>query len=386
VCGITGYLGESKKPIATYQIITKLFEKTESRGMDAAGFWGTQAGRDGKIIFHKEPIKASLLVKKEIWRKVARLNPNLLLCHARAASQGVGEPSHNFNNHPFVSHNRLIGLVHNGRITDQEYQALKQKYEVLSECDSEILLRVFEGAEKYSRKAKEEFPDFSAHIAARFAGLRDIFSLVNQGHMAVAIGERQDNSRFLWLFRNIHRSLYLVDMRETLGQIFFCSTPEIWQDAIGACESVHAYIGKSHKIIEVPPEEIWFFKITSDAPQVEKVQRFDIARDNDYKQWVYDGERLTINRRNADVEVVCRLDENEDVIKGEKNPNPLPEYNIHEFQTWCQKIKEKVNDIEAQTLIMTQEGSLTLSDFNELMQSLEHNERDMEGILKLLEG
>jgi len=379
-------LGDSKKPLVTYQIITKLFEKTESRGQDAAGFWGTQPGKNGKVIYHKEPIKATVLVKKEIWRRIARLNPNLLLCHARAASQGVGEPCRNFNNHPFVSHNRLVGLVHNGRITDQEYQALKQKYEVLSECDSEILLRIFEGAERYAKKAKEEFPAFSTHVASRFAGLRDIFSVVNQGHMAVAIGERHENARYLWLFRNMHRSLWVADLRESLGQVFFCSTPEIWQDAVASCSSVQNFLGKSQKLIEVPPEEIWYFKTTADNPHIERVQRFDVSKDYDYKPWAFEGDRQVVNRSEPAAEVISKLDDNEEVVKGEKPPSALPPYNISGLQSWCQKIKDRVNDIETQALIMTQEGCITLNDFNELVQSMEQSERDMEGILRLLEG
>ncbi len=347
--------------------------------MDAAGFWGTHS-RDNKIIFHKEPIKSSLLVKKEIWRKVAKFNPNLLLCHARAASQGVGEPLHNCNNHPFVSNNRLIGLVHNGRIADQEYTALKEKYEVFSECDSEILLRVFEGAEKY--KTKNEFLNFDTHIASRFSGLRDIFSLINEGHMAVAIGERDKNNRYLWLFRNVYRTLWLVDLRETLGQVFFCSTPEIWQNAVSSIED--SYIGKSQKLIELPPQEIWFFKITADNPYVDKAQRFNVDRGSENAQWGFEGERLPINRQIPEVETICKLDENDSLIKGPRLPGDVP-YDIHEFQMWCRKIKEKVDAVEVQALVMTQEASITFDDFKMALEGLKDSERELDGTLRLLE-
>lgn len=386
MCGIAGYLGESKNTQATYQLITRLFEKTEARGVDAAGFWGTQAGKDGKIIFHKEPIKSSLLIKKEIWRRTSRLNLNLLLVHARQASQGVGEPNSNKNNHPFVSNNRYIGLVHNGRITDAEYQSLKTKYETFSECDSEILLRVFEAAERYGKQAKADFPDLSSHIAARFCGLRDIFSLVNYGHMAVAIGERHENARYLWLFRNMHRSLWIVDMREELGQVFFCSTPEIWQDAVRACDNLHNIIGRSHKLIEVPPEEIWFFKITNDNPNVQKVQRYDVARDNDLRIWHYDGERVNINRKSPEVEVISKLDNNELVVKGERPETIAQIYDMREFKIKMERLVDKIRSIETQTEILTQEQSITVGDFNQLLESLDIHDRDLEGTLKMLEG
>ena len=70
MCGICGFIGESKKPVLTYQIITNLLEKSEIRGIDATGFWGTENGVDGSVIYHKEPIRSSDFVKKK-WLEVS---------------------------------------------------------------------------------------------------------------------------------------------------------------------------------------------------------------------------------------------------------------------------------------------------------------------------
>jgi predicted glutamine amidotransferase len=382
MCGIAGFIGESTKPIITYQLITRLFEKTETRGVDAAGFWGAQPGVHGKIIFHKEPIKSSALVKKDIWKKLARLNPNLLIVHARQASQGVGEPANNKNNHPFVNEDRTIALIHNGRITNEEYTALKNKYEVYSDCDSEILLRIFEGAE---RKAADEFGDEFEDISVRLSGLKDIFSYINHGHMAVAIGEQHNNGgRSLWLFRNAHRSLWTVDMRESLGQIFFCSTPEIWQDAVRCCPGLESHIGKSQKLIEVPTEEVWYFHTDVYTPHARTVQRFSVAR-GEYRPWVYDGNKLNIPRKDIKNEVICRLDNN-DIVRTPPARPIDPGIDVKKITQRVERIKQQIENVQIQSDLVVNEGSLTLADYEDLLQALEMTDRDLEGILKTIGG
>ena len=141
---------------------------TEIRGTDAAGFWGIS--KKGTIYYHKEPVRSTQLVQSSSWRNVGQEEMDLLLVHTRQASQGVGMPQQNRNNHPFTSSDRCIGLVHNGRIP--EYNSLRRRYEVNSECDSEILLRIFEQGTE------------------RLDGIKDIWGQVQIGQMAVAIGEK----------------------------------------------------------------------------------------------------------------------------------------------------------------------------------------------------
>ncbi len=241
MCGISGFIGESKNLKISHRLITALFRECEIRGDDAAGFWGSEVG-NGDIVYHKEPVKSSEFVQKRIWKDLANLNLNMLLVHARGASVGVGTPSDNKNNHPFVNTSRSIGLVHNGRIPDVEYDVLVKKYEVNSKCDSEILLRIFEAGETYPEIEKTHIGpgEVDEQIANRLLGLRDIWSYIDKGHMAVAIGERaNEHDRNLFLFRNKWRSLWIIDCRKDLGQVFFCSTPEIWNAAFRS-----AHVGK----------------------------------------------------------------------------------------------------------------------------------------------
>lgn len=151
---------------------------------------------------------------------VEYFNPYLFLGHARAATQG--NPKENKNNQPFVSENKKICLVHNGRVDD--YEKLKSRYKLESDCDSEILLRIFESTQS----------------------IADLITL--QGPSAGAIASADDKS--LWLFRNEDRPLWLIDLREALGQIFFCSTLDIWLQTRQA--------NLSEKIYPILDNEAWY--------------------------------------------------------------------------------------------------------------------------------
>jgi hypothetical protein len=180
------------------------------------------------------------LIQGQIWRAVKNFNANLLLVHARAAS--YGEPSANINNHPFVSSDWNLGLVHNGCIT--EYDELRLKYEVLSRCDSEILLRMIEAGPN------------------RLEGIQTVLSHIRAGHMAVAVGEKGTSSRDLYLFRNQHRTLWAFDLRDTLGQIFFCSTPDIWLEAVAQCRLSRRFLGRE-TMVDLPTNEVWHLQTNS---------------------------------------------------------------------------------------------------------------------------
>lgn len=396
MCGIAGFIGESKKPILTYQLITKLFEKSESRGIDAAGYWGTESGDKGKVLYHKEPCKASNFVKKDMWKQVCGHNPNLLLVHTRGASKGVGEPSVNYNNHPHTSLDKSIGLIHNGRVDDVEYNTLKQKYSIVSQCDSEILLRIFESGETYSpQELQKSFG--SADKPERLAGIRDVFSLINEGHMAVAVGERgEDGSRMMWLFRNRYRPLWVIDMREPLGQVFFVSEPSIWEEAVDSCSGIKS-LTRTQKLIELPTEEIWYFKINTEQICPKNVQRYEVCREETLSPWEYDGKKIDLQKRSVQFEVVTRLDSKDQIIPLHK-PKPLPqvikfeeeepfekedmedEFLLRDVEKKCDEIIDLVNNIKTYAEQLVNEQSVQIHDMEELLQSLELQRQDLEGL------
>lgn len=191
-----------------------------------------------------------------------------------------------------------MSLVHNGRIA--EFDALKSKFNVASECDSEVLLRIIEAAPlRYKEKELEKFT-LSKEAAYRLAGIKDIYSLINDGHMAVAMGEVLNGKKYLWIFRNIHRSLWLVDLRESLGQIFFCSTPEIWNQSIIKCRNIY-----KHALLEVKPEEIWCFKHDKEID----VFHCKVNRHKEYTEFKKNGKVYPIQKREITNNVIGLIKE-----------------------------------------------------------------------------
>lgn len=268
MCGISGYIGLSKDPKLTYSLATSLFNHLESRGTDAAGVWGVEAGSTGSILYHKEPGKSSDFIETDFWNNVQKYNPDLLLMHARATSPGIGHASINKNNHPFVTEDKEIGLIHNGNI--HEFEFLKHRYEIKSDTDSEVLLRIIE--------ASKEVDDDQI-----LEGLKNIWSVVARGHMAIATGQRLNTGRRLYLTRNDKRPLWMADLTDLLGQMFFFSSAEIWYAAARDLPK-HKNILTSQKLTEIPIQEIWFFETTAEKPRMSPAQckRYRI-KINDYQ-------------------------------------------------------------------------------------------------------
>jgi predicted glutamine amidotransferase len=278
MCGITGFIGKSKKPSLTYEITTSVFRNLESRGIDASGLWGSVFDKN-TVYYHKEPIKSSVFVETSFWNNMANVDFDLLLLHCRAASQGVGKPVDNKNNHPFVNNGKNIAVVHNGRAPEFEY--LKNKFSVRTECDSEIFLRIFESCND------------------KLSAINEICSLLYKSHMAVAIGEKNEEYRRLWLFRNEHRPLWIVDLRDLLGQIFFVSTPEIWID------SVNVAVKNKSKFFEVAPHNLFCFTLDKSLDY----KSYEINISNEFED--LDMTPVVANSATTDLEVITELTEDE---------------------------------------------------------------------------
>lgn len=424
MCGICGYIGKSKSPAVTHQLITQLFEKTEVRGRDAAGVWGTEPG-DGKILYHKEPIKSSNFVKTKFWQRVAQSKPDLLLLHARLATPGVGLPSINRNNHPFTSKDLSIGLIHNGKVP--AYDFLVKKYEVESKCDSEILLRMYESG---CAAPGDVFAKNHNHGAEhRLAGIRDIWSFGYKNHMAVAVGERLNGGyRRLCLFRNDHRSLWLADMRDALGQIFFFSTLPIWHDAIADCSQIINW--KSYgipisrtKLTELPSEEVWVMETSPESPVVSKggLYKYRVKKSGEPYAWNHDDSVLKIKEKPAVCDVITKLDDDCNVIDGfvdnfrssgnsgngrlnnDRKGNGKPKGNrlmdiqfnntdwpdatkkSEEIANLCESIRQTVNNIETSAANKLLEASMSDNECDNLINELTQMGLDLEGTLTILD-
>lgn len=274
MCGIVGFIGESTNPKVSFQLLTSLMRKTEHRGKEATGFWATQAGDNGQVLYQKEPIPATEFIQRPMWKYLSTANPSLMIAHCREPTMtgGLGSPKTNKNNHPHVADSMTLALVHNGKV--EEYQALKSaayKGTTVSECDSEMILRIFERGERFINEEKflaERFPKIvEKDIAHRIYGIEQIFQRLNNGAMAVAIAERQKGGRHsLWLFRDDKRPMHMIDLRTSLGQVWFCSTVQIWRDAVEACPEAKAFLPKDHHILGVPSLRVYLYETDRNQP------------------------------------------------------------------------------------------------------------------------
>lgn len=413
MCGIAGFIGLSKKPKASYEIMTSLFDFLEIRGIDASGVWATEAGENGKVYYQKESIKSSEFVAKKFWKDLQAPKLNLLIAHARATSKGGGHAFVNSNNHPFVSLDRRIGMVHNGTLDEATF--LSKKYQCFSKTDSEVILRIFENG----IKEKVEIGNISSKMSHRLAGIRDIWSVITKGAMAVAIGEREESSeRNLFLFRNEQRPLWIADLRDSLGQIFFFSSPDVWYQAMFGCsESVSKAI-KNQKIIEIPSSEVWVLSVDDKNPQIqtEQFHRFKIDVQESGIDW--GEEYFKIQPAKSKISVVTELDDYDAIkspIKNNQvvmprtvynhayNKNNLIAFNAKELsknkdqainynecgidhECLCDDICAIVSDIKTMLSNSCSEETISMQLYHDIIESLENTKIDLRGTLRLTEN
>ena len=296
------------------------------------------------------------------------------MCHSRGASKGVGEPSNNINNHPFISDDKSLALIHNGRVDDCEYQVLKQKYSVKSNCDSEILLRIVENPQ-----SSEEFDD--EYPSEIISGIKDVYSFINEGHMAVAVGKRGiRGERWLLLFRNAHRPLWVVDTRESLGQIFFISEPTIWEESIRESGAIKGF-SKSHKLIEVPENQIWCFRVDEESPNAKNFLKFDVQK-GQTSPWENDGKKFEIKKGDSICNFISELDDNEQIKKNETKINS--ELRLDVLDRKCDQIIDVVNNIRQYAEQLAQENSIGKTEFEELLADLESKKKELEEISTII--
>lgn len=335
-----------------------MFQGIEARGKDAAGFWG--ANKE-KVIFHKEPGRSSAFIKKPQWKEVLNFNPSLLIVHAREASSGVGPPAINKNNHPFTNRDKNIALIHNGRVAEADYRNLLKKYEVSTTCDSEILLRIFEDS-------------------VGLEGIKNIWGFSQKTQMAVGIAEYKENAEHrLWLFRNSHRSLWIIDLQDILGQTFFCSTSEIWNNALKSYK-IKELLNKRIRLVELPPEEVWCFQMEpwhqltcGDLGE----KRFNVERMG-WKE--FDSERVLIKAANKPVEAITWLNNEEESL----NPTQLTkesENALKRIIEAAQAVKVKSAEISGKTKEMK---PLSQVKTDALINELESAQQTLEEVLLIL--
>lgn len=108
MCAIGGMIRLNGK--INMEILTNVFKNMRARGSDASGFAYI---KDGEFVIIKKPITSEKMVETEEWKQVEKDNPQIIILHTRAKTQGSEHIWE--NNHPIYD-NEDYALVHNGVI------------------------------------------------------------------------------------------------------------------------------------------------------------------------------------------------------------------------------------------------------------------------------
>ena len=313
MCGIVGFIGRSKNQKVCFDFTTALLKHTEIRGDDATGFWASSLRlngnkESGKVYFTKAPKKSTEFVNEPFWKHWKNDSPSLFLGHCRRSTK-KGSEAVNKNNHPFVSEDYRTALVHNGNVP--EHNTLRSSFDLKTDCDSEVLLRIIEQGSLYKPDyiksqigelsiSQEDNPllfkdmpnglfkdipdDKIPFWAYRLMGLIDVFALINYAAMSVAVAEEwQDGTHALWVFRNDQRPLHLVDMTETLGQVYISSERQIIRKAFDDTPELQNILGSTPTpVIELPANnDIWLIVCSPNGElshlqfEINKTKKYD---------------------------------------------------------------------------------------------------------------
>lgn len=145
------------------------------------------------------------------WKSL-RFNPgSLYIAHTRSTTDG--DPNINANNHPHIGEHTV--MVHNGMVLSYDAIAAAHKFNMKTDCDSEILLHLAESEDDIK------------------SGLEKMLRIVNNssgiGSVATAFVDRRNPTEIL-LSRNSGNPLNIYECKR-LNCIFFASTDAIFETA-----------------------------------------------------------------------------------------------------------------------------------------------------------
>lgn len=219
MCGIFGFAGRPRAGMEkTFRaFMNELALATEHRGPHATGVAGYIS--PARSIVAKGDVRARQFIKTPAWDKA--MASRSMIGHCRYATHG--SPKDNRNNHPFES--GKWAMVHNGVIYGHEAIAHQYGLKLKSECDSEIILRLF------AQGAKDG--------AGPVAGLQHFADAIQNrpADYAVALIDRKTGT--VRLLRDDGRPCAIVKL-PSLGIVAFASTPEILKRAMEEARKVEA--------------------------------------------------------------------------------------------------------------------------------------------------
>lgn len=241
--------GISKDPELSFRILTTLMQKTQTRGFHATGFYYTDI--DNNVGYYKLGLASTTFTHLQPWKNLKNIPIKGFIGHTRYTT--TGSSRNNTNNHPFVSPTENIALVHNGTLN--LYHKHKSDYDLKTNCDSEILLRMI---------VKEN------NILNGIQKVYDVFG--KTGDFACELIYRNPDTKTsnLYFFRDTSRPGRFIDLNDQLGQCFFVSTTKIWNETIKE-------LGLKD-LEDVPVEKIPSFEIWVVETETNQITKYEIKR------------------------------------------------------------------------------------------------------------
>lgn len=273
MCGIAGIYSfeKFKDKQKIKKLATALLLNIEIRGRDATGIALINSDND-EISVYKLDISASDFVRKKQFHKIFRNieDYNILLLHTRQATHG--DTNKSFNNHPHFNKKFNNVLIHNGIISN--YEELKKKYKIKlsGDCDSEIILELFN---KYNHNFKATLKKLKGNLATALYHKHKLYLYANENPLNICYNKTKNFFLFS-SYKNIFKDLFTEEINEEyevfnfyknkeefsiyrfkdedLLKVFFKSKKIIKEEDISICDDYNISWGR--KEIEIKPLKV----------------------------------------------------------------------------------------------------------------------------------
>jgi glucosamine--fructose-6-phosphate aminotransferase (isomerizing) len=232
MCGLVGMVGLSKDPELSFKILTSLMKITQKRGFHATGYYYTDI--NNKVDHYKLGLSSKIFTRLEPWTSLKDVQIKGFIGHTRYST--TGSSRNNINNHPFISQTENIAIVHNGTLN--LYHKYKKDYNLKTSCDSELLLRII---------VKEN------NIIKGIYKIYELLGTTGDFACELIYRNQDTNTSNFYFFRDTSRPGRFIDLSEQLGQYFFTSTTEIWNETI---QELGLKEFETVEVQKIPPFEI----------------------------------------------------------------------------------------------------------------------------------
>lgn len=221
MCGIAGFSLTQNSSINARSLSHHLLTQIESRGQMAAGF---AFGHEGKVGYFKDKVAGSNLRLKGLPR-----NAKAVILHTRYATHGSVDD--NRNNHPVLSPNNRLALVHNGVIWnhDEVRRYELKEFDTLPDVDTSVIPAVLQ---KFGTAGVEHLSGDAA-VAWLDASNPEVVNLARLESSPVSFTQTDDGS-LVFASMPIFLSNALATMNIKHGAILTMGEREYFQMKHGA--------------------------------------------------------------------------------------------------------------------------------------------------------